>query len=588
MHPRKCGIRRKPDIVLVDIRQSSTSRRWQDTHSIAELTVSRFSRGILDALTVKASHIFRTQENRLFVVMIALCFESVYLCVFDRAGVLISHEYNVHAHPDAFLRIMVGLLFADPAMIGLDDTVTISNGAVKRVAVKRSFEIERTLFKTEAIRGTAATYWHAVRGNKNYVIKDTWHDISLPRTEAQILAKLVDIEGVPRVVETARVTVPVIECRVDDTTDRRRRDMGRVGLTQSRMQFKKLENRIHLRMVMQPLASSIWKFSTKRELISALIDILTIHENVYEHGGVLHRGISINNLMLYKPAAFGSLAATSEPAAREDGIRRGMLTDFTPAVVMTDAESNTEHEVRSKLGTDTVAFMSWDVLIDYPKIKHLPQHDLESLYYVFIWICVSCGGPNGKPRNADDFIQHDVFEQWMNGTSPFSNIAANKHTYFTDGDQFERKILASFSPYFKDLKPCCSKLRALIFGHDKPSVATHHMMRSILLETLQSLAVEISPSGTAPINIPTLDPSDFGEDPEAMDVDVDDEPLATAAREIQSGGEDEPRDDGYDDSDESDDDFDDFDSDEDEDVRWQPIQNTMRYTVDLRRAFPSF
>ncbi|KAJ3723277.1 hypothetical protein C8R42DRAFT_32098 [Lentinula raphanica] len=104
------------------------------------------------------------------------------------------------------------------------------------------------------------------------------------------------------------------------------------------------------------------------ELAQVLYDILQIHQWLYECAGILHRDLSIGNLMF----------------CRKEGKVYGVLNDF-------DLSSTVDRMAQgpsSKERTGTRPFMSPDLLDSHWKIGHLPRHDLESLFYIIL--CLVC------------------------------------------------------------------------------------------------------------------------------------------------------------------------------------------------------
>ena len=88
-------------------------------------------------------------------------------------------------------------------------------------------------------------------------------------------------------------------------------------------------------MVLEPVAEPLYNFESKKELIQAFVDIvkskflsllivhmatsllfaISVYKILCKQCQILHRDISLNNLMLYKHSP-------------EDGTRRGLLIDF--------------------------------------------------------------------------------------------------------------------------------------------------------------------------------------------------------------------------------------------------------------------
>jgi hypothetical protein len=84
---------------------------------------------------------------------------------------------------------------------------------------------------------------------------------------------------------------------------------------------------------------------------------------LYEYAGIIHRDISLDNLMLRKV----------------DDKVYGVLNDMDLAVIV-GVES-----ASSKQRTGTKPFMAIDLLQLEPPV-HMYRHDLESMFYVLVWI----------------------------------------------------------------------------------------------------------------------------------------------------------------------------------------------------------
>ena len=96
---------------------------------------------------------------------------------------------------------------------------------------------------------------------------------------------------------------------------------------------------------------------------------------------------------------------------------------------------------------------------------HQPHHDLESIIYVLVWICLSYAGPKNTPRQGFTFKKKEL-DIWA-GDPPDSTqvetiAASTKFAAFCHGERFELQVLSDIHPYFASLKPCLHELRSLI------------------------------------------------------------------------------------------------------------------------------
>jgi hypothetical protein len=111
---------------------------------------------------------------------------------------------------------------------------------------------------------------------------------------------------------------------------------------------------------------------------------------LYEVPKILHRDISFNNLMPRK----------------EDGNVYAVLNDLDLAVSV-DVKNNLK---LAKQSTGTGPFMAIDLLRRDPTV-HMYRHDLESLFYVLIWI--TSRFHNGKE------IADPPLHDWLESDNPF-------------------------------------------------------------------------------------------------------------------------------------------------------------------------
>ncbi|KAJ3986209.1 protein kinase [Lentinula detonsa] len=161
-----------------------------------------------------------------------------------------------------------------------------------------------------------------------------------------------------------------------------------------------------------------------REFAQVFYDILQIHQWLYECVGILHRDLSIGNIMF----------------RRIDGKVYGVLNDFDLSSSVRD------------MRTGTRPFMSPDLLTPLWKRGHLYRHDLESLF--FIVLCLACryeepGVPAAEPR---------AFTDWFSGTD--DQVRKDKKSFIDELPQLP------IQPYFVDFTHWLAVIRNWLYrGH---------------------------------------------------------------------------------------------------------------------------
>lgn len=123
---------------------------------------------------------------------------------------------------------------------------------------------------------------------------------------------------------------------------------------------------------------------------------------------------------------------------------------------------------------------------------HNAVHDMESLFWVLLYICLTQAGtqstrryellPNANATKNDlTMLVHDLFEKGDVG----------KRSYCLTLQRYFEAILANIHPYFNCLKNLLSKLRwALYLGHLYDGVE-HYNIHSVILAILEEAIVEL-------------------------------------------------------------------------------------------------
>lgn len=117
----------------------------------------------------------------------------------------------------------------------------------------------------------------------------------------------------------------------------------------------------------RPLSTNLALLAV-RELLTTLRDAIKAHRSLFLKGNILHRDVSKNNIIITNPDKTGSFA--------------GMLIDLDLAKVLSSGRSGARHQ------TGTMEFIAIKVLLG---IDHTYRHDLESFFYVLIWLCARRG-----------------------------------------------------------------------------------------------------------------------------------------------------------------------------------------------------
>ncbi|PQE24972.1 serine threonine- kinase Sgk2 protein [Rutstroemia sp. NJR-2017a BVV2] len=198
------------------------------------------------------------------------------------------------------------------------------------------------------------------------------------------------------------------------------------------------DNRVNYCLVTSPAGRPLREYHSVRELLEVLRDAIRGHRSLLEDGKILHRDISENNIII-----------TELPA---EGDPKGRLIDLDLAKELDSMPSGARHR------TGTIQFMAIEVLEGN---GHTYRHDLESFFYVFLWMCIRYGyeGIGRQKLNTLMRPKTNILRGWYTGT--YTEIANTKQGHMGK-NRFE-KIIAEFAPKFENLKLLARELRSVLF-----------------------------------------------------------------------------------------------------------------------------
>ncbi|KAF5365871.1 hypothetical protein D9757_011029 [Collybiopsis confluens] len=135
---------------------------------------------------------------------------------------------------------------------------------------------------------------------------------------------------------------------------------------------------------LEPLSN----LKSAREFAQVFYDILQIHRWLYEQPKILHRDLSIANIMF----------------RREGDQVYGVLNDFDLSSLLTRMDKSPT----SKHRTGTKPFMAHNLLNTEWDKGHLYRHDLESLFYIILIVSCHYSGPTTRAYSLP-------YKAWFDG-----------------------------------------------------------------------------------------------------------------------------------------------------------------------------
>ncbi|PFH46593.1 hypothetical protein AMATHDRAFT_7634 [Amanita thiersii Skay4041] len=181
----------------------------------------------------------------------------------------------------------------------------------------------------------------------------------------------------------------------------------------------------------------------------------------------------------------------------------------------------------------TILFMSTGVLKG--RGPHTAADDLESFFYVLIFICLEYSGP-GRQRIWDDArdmpwdIYHTYLNHWLLGED-LSRLAGGKACSLISESSFRADVLNEFPRYFQGLSPCLINLWEALFCSRE--AITHDIFMKILGESQEQDFDENVPDDSPP-NPTQINGNPTSNDRDAFNED-DKEPKMRKRRRMNPG-----------------------------------------------------
>ena len=477
-------IKRKSDV-------SGTAHNWKDVVVVSELkksNIKEFKSRLLQ-LGRYIRDVFTAQPTRRFIHGFSLYGTTMELWVFDRSGPYSSGEFDIHKEPEQFIRAIAGYTMMSDEELGLDTFVerdgedrfiTITEDTTKK---ERRLQLESDLIAYQraiVCRGTSC-FRASIPSSKDprYVVKFSWtSDKRKPEAYLLRLARERGVEGIAKLFGDYRISSiadiregltfakPHAFRNIAGELPKKRKSVDTRGssskrsssYSQSHNKAKQenevastveysqtslythdessFDNRIFRCLVISPAGRAIRDFQSIPELLEALRDAIKAHRSLYTAGKILHRDISENNIIITDPK-------------EADGFT-GMLIDEDLAKEIGSKPSGARHQ------TGTMEFMAIQVL---RRASHTYRHDLESFFYVLLWICARRVWEREFRCKVVNRPRESMLSEWYTGS--YKEIARNKmHAMGVDG---LGELLEEFPTAFNRVKPLCKEIRGILF-----------------------------------------------------------------------------------------------------------------------------
>ncbi|PBK66012.1 hypothetical protein ARMSODRAFT_960459 [Armillaria solidipes] len=192
-----------------------------------------------------------------------------------------------------------------------------------------------------------------------------------------------------------------------------------------------------LRITVSERLFPITDLTDVKDIAQVFFDIFRCHHWLYENPKILHRDMSLNNLMYRK---------------RHDNSKGkirilGVLNDFDLSSLIPLEEAASLHR------TGTPPYMAHE-LLGRSDVSHLYRHDVEAFYYVLLMLCCRYEIVQGKVMRELQSEQAKMpFAQWYDRTISWQGLSAYKHSFLNNYEAIP--VSASFSaflPWLQDIR----------------------------------------------------------------------------------------------------------------------------------------
>ncbi|KAI1176893.1 hypothetical protein F4777DRAFT_587648 [Nemania sp. FL0916] len=374
--------------------------------------------------------IFTTRPPRLFVH------------AFIMTGIS-GHTFDAHEQPEKYIRAMCGYLMMSDEEQGLATFIKERDDGLFQTTTFELVSSPIEYQKAIVCQGTSC-FLVKEKGMCKYdmVIKFSWTS-SLRSPEAELFKKANarGVKGVRNVIGFRDKITSVSELLKDlrFPSPYKLRNTRKHLVSTRKMGTRwhtPYSDRISRALAIYPAGRSIKHFRFMVELLQDFRDAIAAYQSLYFNGKILHRNISVTNIMITDPA-------------KANGFR-GMLIDLDLAVEEDQGVGSAQGQVRER--TRTLEFIAIGVL---NRASHTYRHDLESFFYVLIWLC-AC-------RYCERLTRCTFFSRWCDGT--YDDIALYKLGLMDITGLKSEYILKEFPQKLESVKPLYREIRDILFSY---------------------------------------------------------------------------------------------------------------------------
>ncbi|KAF8663683.1 hypothetical protein AX16_000858 [Volvariella volvacea WC 439] len=357
-----------------------------------------------------ARECFAAQLNRRFVY--ALWFTEDMLAVhqFDRSGCIWSEGIGIHESPERVVRWILGVSSPDEVALGFNTTIRwrgrrryVQTLNSEQEPAEYEIDLNEKIIHSPCIVGTGTTCWPLIGDDGPWLMKEYWRELNEQREEEFLVA----VRGVQGVAQ-------VVSYEIGETTSDIRAVEPRIGF----------RPRQFIRITQKQYGSPITQLQSPLQLLRVFRDAVQGHRNLLNKG-ILHRNVSCDNIVL---------------ANKDDAFdNSGVLINLSHAIW--DYKSRNWDD---PWPSGICPFQSI-VVLKGGNGRNSFLDDLESFFYVLLFICVGYDAPGKRKDQLPSCLS-----QWYDIDHDACAITKSEQLRAFD-DHFLQHISPCFDPTFIEL-----------------------------------------------------------------------------------------------------------------------------------------
>ncbi|KAM5476769.1 hypothetical protein MauCBS54593_000039 [Microsporum audouinii] len=433
-----------------------------------------------------AMSVFAARPDRRFLHAFRIYNSTMETWTFDRAGAYSGELFNIVEEPDRFRNIVAGYMSMDDDRLGLnsflqqdDQGAFLELKEQNQPSVRRLYVDEDAFVRQDYLVGPGTTCFKAripaLRGQE-MVVKFAWNrnEGSAERRLLQFANEkniwgILKLEGYQDLGDIAclrqglRFGRPYefslhLETKESDNFQNLPGSTPKSpllrqvssGIVEHGKEFQ-FDNLKFECIVTSPLGRPLSTFSSPSELMTVLRDIIKALRSLYVKANILHRDVSPQNIII-------------APNNNQDpGAPIGMLIDLDLALDLSNLPS--ERRLVGSEGFMAIGILGGD--------DHTYRHDLESVFYVFLWMAICRNGvtPDNIPNTSRLHL-------WCGTDFLASFHSKRKDMQLTE---FSKLAEEEFTEHFKPYLPLAMTIHQLLFPvrNGKIFIGTDHEPGSI-------------------------------------------------------------------------------------------------------------